>query len=143
MARCLPFLLVFLAFPLAAQPGAFGIGGQIGEPTGLTVKVRTPVLTFDAAAEWDFGNYAFLQAHWIVSERRLPIQRTPINYFYGPGLFIITQDVGDSAFGLSGNVGISYYTGQVEFFGQVTPRLRLSPDSQFDVGGAVGIRFYP
>ncbi len=143
MARLLPALLFVLAIPLAAQPGGFGIGGQIGEPTGLTIKVQTPVASFGAAAEWDFGNYAFVEAHWIVAEPRLPIQRAAINYFYGPGLFIITQDVGDSSFGLSGNIGINYYTSQVEFFGQITPRLRLSPDSKFNVGGAVGLRFYP
>ena len=143
MVRFLPFLMLAATLSASAQPGGFGIGGQIGEPTGLTIKVRTPVSTFDAAAEWDFGDYVFVQGHWILAERRFPLQRTSINYFYGPGLFIIARDAGDSAFGFSANAGVSYYTGQVEFFGQVTPRMRLTPDSKFNLGAAIGIRFYP
>ncbi len=139
--------LLALALPAAAQPGSFGIGGQIGSPTGLTIKVRTPVSTFDAAAGWHFGENVFVQGHLILVERRLPVQGTSINYFYGPGLFLgAREDAGggtDAVFGFSGNVGVSYYTGQVEFFGQLTPRLRLSPDSDFDLGVALGIRFYP
>ena len=144
MPRIPLFLALFaFALPAIAQPGGFGIGGQIGEPTGLTIKVRTPVSTFDAAAEWDFGDYVFVQGHLILVERRLPLQRTAVNYFYGPGLFIGARDGADTAFGLSANAGVNYYTGQVEFFGQITPRLRLTPDSDFDLGLAFGIRFYP
>ena len=135
--------LLALSLPVIAQPGGFGIGGQIGKPTGLTIKVQAGPAAFDAAAEWDFGDYIFVQGHLILVERRLPLQRTAVNYFYGPGLFIGVRDNADTAFGLSANAGVSYYTGQVEFFGQVTPRLRLTPDSDFDLGLAFGIRFYP
>lgn len=141
----IPLFLALLALtlPATAQPGGFGIGGQIGEPTGLAIKVRTPVSTFDAAAEWDFDDYVFVQGHLILVEQRLPLPRTAVNYFYGPGLFIGGHSGEDTAFGLSGNAGVSYYSGQVEFFGQATPRLRLTPDSQLNLGIAFGIRFFP
>ncbi|HLT47846.1 MAG TPA: hypothetical protein VK002_11505 [Rubricoccaceae bacterium] len=133
--------VLFLAPTAAAQPGAFGIGGQIGEPTGLTLKFagRPGV---DLAAEWDFDDYFFIQGHVLIAERRFPGASADVRYFYGPGLFIGERN-DDTAFGLSFNAGVNYYTGPVEIFGQLTPRLRLTPDSDFDLGAAIGLRFYP
>lgn len=105
------------------------------------MKVRTGPTAFDLAAEWDFDDYVFVQAHVLLSERRFP--GSPVGYFYGPGIFIGARNNADTAFGLSFNAAVNYYTGPIEFFGQVTPRLRLTPDSKFDVGAALGIRFYP
>ncbi len=141
MKRFLPFLLLAVTFSVSAQPGGFGIGGQIGEPTGLTIKVGPGPIAFDAAAEWDFDDYFFLQGHILLSERRFP--GSPVGYFYGPGLFIGDRQGGDTAFGLSFNAAVNYYTGPIEIFGQITPRLRLTPDSDFDMGWAIGIRFFP
>lgn len=140
--RCLflLFALLLAAGPVAAQ-GSFGIGGQIGEPTGLTIKARTGPTAFDLAAEWDFDDFIFVQGHLLLSERRFP--GSEVGYFWGPGLFIGSRSGGSAAFGLSFNAGVNYYTGPIELFGQVTPRLRLTPDSDFDLGAAFGIRFYP
>ncbi len=141
--------LLALALPVTAQPGSFGVGGQIGEPTGLTIKFRPGPAAFDAAAEWDFNDHIFVQGHLILSERRF--QGSPVGYYYGPGLFIGARNNADTAFGnnadtafgLSFNAAVNYYTGPIEFFGHVTPRLRLTPGSDFDIGPAFGIRFYP
>jgi hypothetical protein len=141
-----PLLLLAAVLALGpaalAQPGSFGIGGQIGEPTGLTLKFAgRPGL--DLAAEWDFDDYVFVQGHVLLGERRFPGAGADVRYFYGPGLFVGARQDNDAAFGFSFNLGVSYYTGPVELFGQVTPRLRLTPDSDFDVGAALGLRFYP
>ncbi len=141
MSKYLSLLFLGLAFSASAQPGGFGIGGQFGEPTGLTLKFGAGPTAFDAAAEWDFDDYFFIQGHVILSERRF--SGSPVGYFYGPGVFIAERNDSDTAFGLSFNVAVNYYTGPIELFGQVTPRLRLTPDSDFDIGAAVGIRFYP
>ena len=143
MLRALPlFLGTCVLLPTAAaQPGGFGIGGQIGEPTGLTIKLASQP-SFDFAAEWDFEDYFFLQGHLLLAERRFRGTAANLTYFYGPGLFLGERN-DDTAFGLSFNAGVAYYTGPVEIFGQLTPRLRLAPDSDFDLGAALGLRFYP
>ena len=142
MPRIPLFLALFaLAIPATAQPGGFGIGGQIGEPTGLTIKVQAGPAAFDAAAEWDFDHNIFVQGHLILSERRF--RGSQVAYYYGPGIFIHAHNNHRTRFGLSFNAAVNYYTGPIEFFGQVTPRLRLTPDSDFDLGLAFGIRFYP
>lgn len=136
----LAVLLLVPAAPVLAQ-GPFGIGGQIGEPTGLTLKFDAGRSAVDLAAEWDFDDYLFVQGHLLIAERRFP--GSEVGYFYGPGVFVGARQNADAIFGLSFNGGINYYTGPVELFGQLTPRLRLTPDSDFDLGAAFGIRFYP
>src|SRR5690606_14638560 len=90
MRYALPLLLAaFLSLPptAAAQPGPIGIGGQLGSPTGLTLKFagRPGV---DLAAEWDFDDYFFIQGHVLLAERRFPGASADVRYFYGPGLFV-------------------------------------------------------
>ena len=140
-------LAVGLAAPSAhAQRGTFGIGGQIGDPTGLALKFQSGSRLFDLAAGWDLDDYLFVQGHLLLREQRADRSATDFHYFYGPGLFLGVRDGnrdGNTAFGISFNAGLAYYTGQIEIFGQLTPRLRLIDNTDFDIGGGLGVRFYP
>jgi hypothetical protein len=135
-------LSVLLLTPDArAQQGQFGIGGQVGEPTGLTLKLGVGRGAIDLAAGWDLSDdHFFAQGHYLLAEQRL--SGSPVGLFYGPGLFVASREE-NTAFGLSLNVGLNYYTGPFEIFGQVTPRLQLVDDTDFDLGAALGLRFYP
>lgn len=137
-------LLLSLASAAHAQ-GSFGIGGQVGTPTGLTIKLRG-ASSLDFAAGWN-DDRVFLQGHYLLAERRLPASGTDLRTFYGPGLFVRIRDNdgGDDQtdLGLSFNAGLAVYTGPVEIFGQLTPRLRLTNETDFDLGAALGLRFYP
>ena len=84
----------------------------------------------------------FVQGHYLIRERPFP-GGSGIGYYYGPGLFVASAGGGDPAFGLSLNVGANYYTGPIEIFGQLTPQLLLSPETDGDLGAALGLRFYP
>ena len=151
----MPFRSLFLLLALGlaapnahAQRGTFGIGGQLGDPTGLALKFKSGARAFDLAAGWDLDNYLFVQGHLLLREARLQGSASDFNYFYGPGLFLGVRDGNNNrdsntAFGVSFNVGLAYYTGQIEIFGQLTPRLRLIDNTDFDFGGGLGIRFYP
>jgi hypothetical protein len=136
------FLLVIVPDDARAQRGGnFGIGGQLGEPTGLTLKAGVGRGAIDFAAGWDLSDDSFFaQGHYLLAER--PLSGTELGFFWGPGLFVGSRN-DNTAFGLSLNVGINYYTGPIEIFGQLTPRLRLVDDTGIDVGGALGLRFYP
>jgi hypothetical protein len=143
-------LLLVLHFSVPdahAQRGTFGIGGQVGDPTGLTLKFGSGARSFDLAAGWDLDDYLYVQGHLLLRERRLPGSTSDLRYFYGPGLFLSVRDTGrnddDVNFGISFNAGLSYYFDAFELFGQLTPRLQLVDDTDFDLGGAIGIRFYP
>ena len=127
----------------AQRRGSFGIGGQLGDPSGLALKFGSGNNSFDLAAGWDLDDYLFVQGHLLLRERPLPGSGADLTYFYGPGLFVGVSDHRDETFGISFNAGLSYYTGPIEIFGQLTPRLRLIDDTDFDLGAAIGLRFYP
>ncbi len=142
-------LLLVLAVALGAadaqaqRRGSFGIGGQLGDPSGLALKFGSGSNSFDLAAGWDLDDYLFVQAHLLLRDRRFPGSTPGLHYFYGPGLFLGVSDRRDEAFGFSFNAGLAYYTGPIEIFGQLTPRLALAPGTDFDLGAALGLRFYP
>ncbi len=137
-----PFALgLLLAAPALAQERPLGVGGQVGTPTGVTLRLATGAQRFDLAAGWDLADAdLFVQGHLLLDERPLP--GTDLRWFYGPGLFLGNEG-GEAALGFSFNVGLAYFTGPVEVFGQFTPRLRLLAETDFDLGAAVGLRYYP
>jgi hypothetical protein len=139
--------LVFSVPMSHAQGGTFGIGGQLGDPTGLALKSEIGGRAFDAAAGWDLDDYLFVQGHLLLRERRFPGSTTDLRYFYGPGAFLAAGNDrnadDDLAVGFSFNAGISYYVDAFEFFGQLTPQLQLIEDTDFDLGGGIGVRYYP
>ena len=125
-------------------PGALGVGGQIGDPSGLTVKMYNPAgLSYDFLAAWDLSDdFFFLNVHGLY-ERQLGTTQGA-HYFFGPGGYIGIDGGEDSEaiLGISGSFGVSFLIEQFEFFGQLTPRLRLTPSTRGDLGGGLGVRYY-
>lgn len=145
-------LLVFTAVLLIAHPargqsrpaGNTGIGGQVGDPSGITVKLYNPnTYSLDFLAAWDLDNFFFLNVHALY-ERRLEAEQE-VYLFYGPGAFIGFYGDGaddDVALGISGTFGVGLLVDRFELFAQVTPRLSLLPGTDGDVGGGLGLRYY-
>lgn len=136
-----------VAAPAFAQPTGLGVGGQVGDPTGITMRIGSPGTALDLAAGWNLGdNRFFAQLHVILAQPRLSPGAQHFRLFYGPGGFVGVRGGRDrdseAAFGASFNVGVSYYTGPIEIFGQLTPRLQLVQSTDFDLGGAIGLRYY-
>lgn len=140
--------LFFIATPAFAQ-GTFGIGGQVGDPTGLALKFGVGRGSVDAAVGWDLNDAVFGQLHYLLAENSLGSGGTDIRVFYGPGGFIEARDAGpgdeeDVDAGLSFNAGLSFYPApEFEIFGQLTPRLGLIDETDFEAGGGIGLRYYP
>ena len=134
------------ADPVQAQvPGRnLGIGGQLGDPSGLTLKLyRHPGFAYDFLLAWDLDDDAFfLNLHGLYER---PLQDTPLRYYLGPGVYVGVRDrpgASDTFVGISGNFGINYFIERFELFGQLTPRLRLAPSTDGDLGGGIGLRYY-
>jgi len=127
-------------------PGEVGLGVQIGEPTGFTVKIYHPTTSLDFLAAWDINHYFFLNIHAIYDTHFNNAQT--IHFFYGPGGYIRVwdrsrQDLDDEIeLGVSGNFGLDFLIRKFEIFAQVTPRLSLIQSTNFDMGGGIGFRFY-
>lgn len=119
-----------------------GAGAHVGDPVGLTIKYYDrPGAAYDLLAAFDFDSDAiFFNAHR-VWER--PAGFAPsVRFFHGPGLFAGTGPGDDAAFGLSYTAGLGLPFDRLEAFLQLTPRLRVIPDTDFDLGGGLGLRYY-
>lgn len=122
----------------------FGIGGQIGDPSGVTLKFyQRPGLAYELLAAWDLDDFFFLNGH-VLYER--PIPDSPLHYYFGPGAIIGISDEGvddaELVVGISGQVGVNFFVERFEVFLHLTPSLRIIPDTDGDVGGGIGLRYY-
>lgn len=124
--------------------GALGVGGQVGSPSGLTLKKYNATgPSFDFLAAWDLGDLLFLNAHAQFHQdlRAENVQRD-VEWFFGPGAFVGIDD-DEGALGISGRMGVSLMVDpQFGVYVQATPRLSVIPDTEGAIGGGLGMRYY-
>jgi len=155
------FIVGLCAASLPAQAqrisGSLGVGGQVGAPTGVTLKFyNAGAASYDFLGAWDARDSFFLfniHAQFHTSRDVENIEEGDLEWFIGPGAFIgvFGDDPNDDEFGQgettigpSGRVGLSYaFAEHFEVFAQVTPRLSVVPATDFNVGGGIGLRIYP
>ena len=130
------------------EHGNFGIGVILGEPTGLSAKMWTSETTaFDLGVAWSFsgdgnfhihGDYLFHRfGIFDVSKGALPL-------YFGIGARMLFRDNADDKIGIRFPIGIEYYFDDlpIAVFVEIVPILDLTPDSDFDINGGIGGRFY-
>ncbi len=154
-------LFVAISFDVAGQtasaqgaPGTFGVGIHLGDPSGLSFKIAHAgrgvgaswgVSAYDLLLSWKTrgADEFFIGSHLLFD---YPVADPPISFYYGPGLFLQTrqrtQRDDDLWLGVSGNFGIDYFIDRLELYVQITPRLSVVPDTQAEVGGGFGARFF-
>jgi hypothetical protein len=154
-----PALLVALALvalcllsvpPSIAQDyrndGDVGIGGQIGEPSGLSLKIYHPSrASYDFLAAWDLDDFFFLNVH-AVFEHHFQNEES-LHFFLGPGGFVGFRDHprdrdDDVVAGISGTFGLGVLIDRFEIYIRFTPRLSVIPETNGDIGGGLGLRYY-
>jgi len=143
-------LIITLAFILSgtiySQNNGFGLGIVLGEPTGLSAKLWTGSSNaFDFAAAWSFkgDGHLLVQADYVwhsfnlihVSSGKLPL-------YYGIGGRAIFSD--DPLLGVRVPLGLNYLfdDAPIDIFAEIVPILDLIPETDFDLGGGLGVRFW-
>jgi hypothetical protein len=152
-------VLLVLGLGAAAGPaahaqrtsGAVGLGGQLGDPSGITLKVyNADAPSYDVLAAWSgLDDFFFLNGHALF-ENRLPAENVdqPLQWFLGPGAFIGTFERGGAqtdtvVFGISGTGGLQILLAEhFEIYLQATPRFSLAPETDASLGGGLGFRYY-
>lgn len=141
-ALLLSALALLTTAPSFAQTG---IGAQVGDPTGVTLKFGAGRGAVALAAGWDLGDNdteVSVEGHYFLRETRIQGE-ADLALFYGPGVFFKARENRDPAFGVSFGVGLSLFaTRDIEIYGLVSPRLQLIEETDFDLGGGVGARVY-
>jgi hypothetical protein len=144
-------LMLILPGSARANSDGLGLGFIAGEPTGVSGKLwmgRSTAL--DMAVAWsssgDDNDDLHLQADHVwhdfgllsVDEGRLPV-------YYGLGARVRFDDrAGDDSFGVRFPVGLAYlFQGnKVDLFGEVVPTLEVTPDTDVDIEGGIGLRYF-
>jgi hypothetical protein len=134
--------------------GRVGIGGQVGDPSGVTAKVyrrnveRDGILNaakaYSFLIAWDLDDFFYVNAHALHEHA---LEDSPLNYYLGPGLIVGFKENGSNdtevVAGVSGDFGVNFFTESFEVFLGLTPWFRVFPDPGLHLSGGIGLRFYP
>jgi hypothetical protein len=141
-------VLSLMAGPARAEmsPGDQGLGLYIGSPIGVTYKYwYTPTMAVDAGAGDIGGRFALYATHLWHDFSLIPRPASwtgQLPFYFGLGTRL--SFASDPRFGLRTIVGVSYIPDRtpLEFFAELGPFIRLTPDVGAEIDGGVGVRYY-
>ena len=135
----------------ANQPGHFGLGGILGEPTGVSAKyVATDVIAVQGALGlsiiekgfWFSGDFLLQFRNVFTHDGKWPL-------YLGGGLVIQDRgnsgktNKGDVSLGLRGVAGVEFLPqDRISIFGEASIQPFIIPSISFGVSLAVGARYW-
>lgn len=145
-AFCLLFFINSEKVLAQAEPESysrFGVGGQAGIPTGLTVKYYiTRDISVMAVNAWSLDRFLRFSTN---AAYETPIPDSPLHFYLGPGLFIGRENSSkqtDFKVGFTLVAGVNFYIEKFEVFLQTNPDFAVRPDISIQLGGVVGLRYF-
>lgn len=144
-------LLAASAGTTAAQEKQVGLGFIVGEPTGIDFKImlnRTNALEFALAWSLADENDLHIQGDYLWHRYDLidlnSSDQMPLFFGIGARLVMIDVQGVDDVFGVRFPVGLDYIFADYPFdvFVEIVPILDLTPETDFDLEGAIGARFW-
>jgi hypothetical protein len=143
------FLATTAATTAAQEEKKVGLGFIVGEPTGIDLKMwigGDNALEFGLA--WSLSDDEDLHIQGDYLWHRFDLidldNSDQLPLFFGIGGRIILRDEGDDIVGIRFPVGLDYIFTNYPFdiFVEIVPILDLAPDTDFDLEGAIGARFW-
>ena len=138
--------LLLIADPALSQSREFGLGIQLGEPTGLNGKLwtgRTNAVDFAVAWSFEGRDEMVMQADYVWhSFDVFPVSKGELPLYFGIGGRAILKN--DPVLGVRIPVGLAYMfeSAPLDIFMEIAPILNVIPSTDFDAGGGLGIRFW-
>ncbi len=126
--------------------GNLGLGVMLGEPTGISLKSwNNSRSAFDLGVAWSFAGSdddIYLHADYLLHSWIDDVDQGDLAFYYGIGGRMIFSD--DPTAGVRIPFGLNYVIqdAPVDVFVEVVPVLNLTPNTDFDGNGALGIRYY-
>ena len=123
-----------------------GVGIMGGEPSGLSLKWWNGNTAVDAAVGWSLGHDNFYVHCDYVWHRRFEGMdfgaRAP--FYYGIGGRFVSHENSDARIGVRVPLGFDYMfdNGRFDIFLEIVPMFDLMPETDFDLGGGIGARYY-
>lgn len=144
---------LFLSSVSFSQTNSFGVGIIVGEPTGLSMKVKMSENTaIDGALGWSFVDEGSVHIHgdFLLHDYSLiSVDEGSLPVYYGVGgrIKLRNRDRGtdDDRIGIRVPVGLAYEfsSRKVDIFLELVPILDLTPKSRFTMNAAIGVRYFP
>jgi hypothetical protein len=128
--------------------GPFGLGIVFGEPTGINGKLFiTSTNAIEGSVAWSLSgkNNLHIQAEYLYHRYDLiTVSKGQLPLFFGVGGRFILRENSKDTIGVRVPVGLAYEFEGAPFdvFGEIVPILDLTPDTDFDLEGAIGARFW-
>ena len=121
------------------------LGALLGEPTVASIKYWFDKrFAVDAAVGWSFINNGKLTAygdvHYTIWYGRFSTGLMPVYAGAGPVLMVGN---GKPIFGVRVVGGVEYMlrNAPISLFGEIAPRIELTDDTNFGIGGGIGARW--
>jgi hypothetical protein len=147
-ALCTVLLTVVLTAALLTPAFAkTGVGIIAGEPSGFAFKWWSDGPTaIDAVVGWSLDDgdfYAHSDYLWHREFEDVDIGGT-VPLYFGVGGRLLLRDDDDSKVGVRIPVGVDFLfaDGRFDVFVEIAPIFNFVPDTEFDLSGGVGARFY-
>lgn len=146
---------------LNAQDAGFGLGFIVGEPTGISFKSWVSEnRAVDGAAAWSLGRGSAFNLHvdyLFHANNAIHVSRGKMPIHYGPGVRLRVWSDGRYWRGgewhsTNGNidlaarfpVGLTYQfeNAPLDAFIEAAPCIGILPETYFDAGGGLGLRYW-
>lgn len=125
------------------EPGRFGAGIVLGDPSGISGKYW--LNTYNAIDGAIGFSDVSVHTDYLWHNRTLFTQPKKGNMtaYYGPGLKLQDKDK-DTIFGIrmTGGASFEFEKHPIELFMEFVPILELSPDTELDLDIGIGIRYW-
>lgn len=138
------------ATTVISQEHVRGIGLSIGEPTGISGKLwKNDNTAFAGAVAWSFSQEARIHVHvdwlthnWSFLKENTDITEGDLPLYYGIGGRVKLGD--DTRVGVRFVLGAAYIfeTAPYDIFIEIAPIMDITPNTDLNGNGAVGVRYW-
>ncbi len=141
-------ICVFLFSTSFAARAEVGLGIVLGEPTGISFRTDTSATTFiDAAVAWSLDKPTYLLLHadhlWIKPKALDGLGIVYTDLYYGVGAILALPEK-DVAAALRLPIGVTHKFKEpdLELFTELAIAFTVVPDTDFDLVGGIGLRWW-
>lgn len=137
-------VFIMLGSIAKAQVDGFGLGLIFGNPTGISAKYfMNEKNAVDGALAWSLGgDWMQIHADYLWHFYVLDVNKGELPLYVGAGAKVGIGD--DFHLGIRVPLGIAYHfsSAPLDIFLEIVPGMDLTPDTEFEIDGGIGIRYY-
>jgi hypothetical protein len=136
-----------LVYPASTLGDSFNAGIIVGDPTGLSFKGwLNSTQAYDIAASWSNGSTDKRYLHTDYLNHDYTLIKVPngdLPVYYGLGARLLDENNRKTKLGIRIPVGLDYLMDKIplSLFVEVVPTLDVTPDTDFALDAALGIRY--